>query len=553
LSLWILFLTAIPVAWLVPNHYFPWLSAWQDGWSLALLFASAAVVRTSGEIPKALGLFVILAAGSVLVQSLTGRVYFGGDALMALLYLCAFAFALTLGSALARGPDAIGLDAFALAMTCSACLSVGVALVQWSGAFSLGIYGAEMAPGMRPFGNVAQPNHLCTLTFLGLCGLGLLRESGRVAGRTFLFAAAFLILGMVMSASRTGWLQMAALLILACARARRVGARTSSLQIAGLAALYACLTWAWPALNQAVLLSGGRGVIVQIEGGVRGPLWWALMDAIGREPIWGYGWQQMVMAQERVALDHSPLLHHFDHSHNLVLDALIWTGIPIGATLLVLFAWPMGRQLRDLVDARAFWLTAAVLGVLAHAMVEFPLEYAYFLVPTGIAIGAAQALSSQPSSWSVPKPAMALAGGLLFALLTWIAAEYLAAEQNLRLLRLENARVGTTRIESSAPDLVLLTQLGALLQAGRVDPRPAMPKEEIELLRRVGERYAYMQSMYRYALAAGLNGEPLGARLTLLRLCSIHPAASCMAAHDQWTAERIRHPALDPWPADRGR
>ncbi len=542
-------LAAVPLAWLLPNHYFPWLSAWQDGWALAMLFASAAVAKTSGLIPKALGVLVILALGSVLLQWLIGRMYFGGDALMTAMYLCAFAVALMLGSALVRTPGAAGLEGFALAMVCGAGLSVGVALVQWSGAISLGIYGAEIPPGTRPFGNVAQPNHLCTLTFLGLCGLGLLRESGQVSGRTFHFAAAFLVFGLVMSASRTGWLQMASLLLLACLRAKRVGARTGRLQVAGLAALYACLTLAWPALNRALLLSGGRGVTEQIEGGVRGPLWWALLDAIGREPLWGYGWQQMVMAQERVALDHPSLLHHFDHSHNLVLDALIWAGIPLGTTLLLLAFWPLIQQLRKLADARALWLTAAVAGVLAHAMVEFPLEYAYFLVPTGVAIGAAQALGSGAATWTVPRPALALGGGVLLATLIWVAAEYLAAEQNLRVLRLENARIGTTRVESSAPDLNLLSQLGALLQAARLEPRAAMPKAEISLLRRVAERHAYVQSMYRYALAAGLNGEALSARLTLLRLCSMHPVPSCEAVRSQWTADRARHPVLDPWPA----
>ena len=56
------------------------------------------------------------------------------------------------------------------------------------------------------------------------------------------------------------------------------------------------------AASDALMLSAGRSMEDQMRAGVRLPYWWAMLDAIGREPLWGYGWQQVGAAQQRVAL-----------------------------------------------------------------------------------------------------------------------------------------------------------------------------------------------------------------------------------------------------------
>lgn len=547
MPLWSWLLAAVPLAWLVPNHYFPWLSAWQDGLALALLFLAAVCLRRRIAVPWPWMLAAGLAGLSVMLQWATGRVVYGGDALMVGIYLAAWVASLGLGHGVAteaRSGALSALEAVALGTLACAALSVGIALLQWTGAWSLGIYGAEMAPGGRPFGNTAQPNHLCTLLFLGLCSLGLLWESERVGTPTFLAAGSFLIAGMVMSASRTGWLQVAALVSMLTLLAARVPGRPRVGAVLVLALFYVAFTLVWPGINDALMLAGGRGVGEQIQGGVRGPLWWALLDAIHRQPLWGYGWQQMVMAQQAVALDHPAILRHFDHSHNLVLDLLIWAGVPVGGSILALAAWALWRQFRAVRDGRAVWLMTGVTGVLLHALLEFPLEYAYFLIPVGVALGAAHGLSPagpmlKIGMWTLPACAL-----LLATLLFFIARDYVVAEQNLRVLRLERARIGTERVESRPPGLALLTQLEGLLEAGRIEPRPGMPAAEIEIVHRSAQRYAYMQSMFRSALADGLNGHLPAARDTLARLCRMHTPPECAQAQAAWQIERQRHPEL---------
>ena len=437
-------LATIAAAWLLPNHAYPWISAWQEGLALALLLAAGLLGRHPGRLPTPWLVALGLALASVALQWGTGQILFQGDALMATLYLAAFGLAIALGSSLAgRLPDGRtpALEWLAAGTLAAAIVSVGIALSQWTQTYVIHFtVSVDLKPGARPYANLSQANHFCTAAFLGLCSLVFLHEARRVARQAFWLGAGFLLLGMVMSGSRTGWLQVAVAVGMVLLLQRRIELRLAARPALALAGLYAVLTLAWPTLNEAMLLSAGRGVGDQLQGGVRLPLWLSLLDAVGREPLWGYGWQQVAIAQQAVALDHPPVLHLFEHSHNLALDLLLWAGIPVGGTIVLLVALALLLQWRALRDARALWLMAAALGVLVHSMLEYPIEFAYFLLPTGLCLGAAHGLC--PTAWSQPvRPvALRLSALVLSACLAVVAVDYLQAEQNHRLLRLESAR-----------------------------------------------------------------------------------------------------------------
>lgn len=541
-----LLLAAVPLAWLVPNHFFPWLSAWQDGLALLLLFAAAACTPRAAPLPRAWLFAATLVAASVAAQWTTGRIIFGGDALMVLVYGTAFVLSLALGPTLVvdSARPAPALQAWATGAVFCAVLSVGVALAQWTGAISLGLLGTDLPPGARPYANVSQANHFSTLCYWGLCCLLVLFELKRTGRWVTLGCAVFLLAGMTMSASRTGWLQIVALVVLAVAFRSRMALRFPALGALGLGVIYIALTVLWPWVNDLLLLSGGRAVTEQIQGGVRLPLWSTLLDALGREPWWGYGWQQVGLAQQTVASDHPPVRHYFQHSHNLVLDLLLWAGIPIGGLIVFAGGCAFLNTVRSIRDPWGPWLLAAVIGTLAHSMLEFPLEYAYFLIPTGLAIGALTGLSSVHGASRLSLRSVRVAGLAGVLLTSVIAYEYLQAENSYRILRLESARIGTSRIESKAPDLVLLTQLKAFANFARTEAREGLTADELERMKDVARRYGYASVLFRYAAAAGLNGLPAEATRALSALCSVHSRENCDESRLAWAALRERYPAL---------
>jgi len=521
------FFTALTaVAWLVPNHYAPWLSAWSDAVTIAgllLLLASVALGASSGgRVSWRLPAIAALCSAVLLAQLTTGKLLFAGDALMAALYIGLWLAAVLAGRWMAAGSGGQNdaMNALAAAWLFAALLSTGIALVQWTGALNLGIYAADLPPSARPFANVGQPNNFCTLCFLGLCGLLWLHQRQRVNGAAFWLGAGFLLWGMVMSQSRTGWLQIGLLVVWGLAMHARAGLRITRAQLLGLGALFAAGVLLWPMICDVLLLSSSRSLDDQMQAGVRLPYWRAMLDAIGREPLWGYGWQQVGAAQQRVALDHPVFGVLFDHSHNLVLDLLLWNGVPIGGLIVAALVWWFVVHIRACRDARAVWLLAAVGGVVTHGLLEYPLDYAYFLIPVGLAMGAVEVFAPTGGQLlRVPRGTALALALLLGAVFVGVAADYLKAEENYRVQRFELAHIGTDRVVTPVPRLHLLTQLEARLQIAHTEPARGMTPAQLDWLRKVTLRWGYEPTLRRYAVALGLNGQPVEAarQLQILR------------------------------------
>lgn len=541
--------TFLAAAWLVPNHYLPWVAAWGDALAIVgvlLVLTSAMAYAASGaRVSWQLAGVAVLVGVMLLAQFVTGKLLFGGDALMAAFYVGLWLASVLAGRLMAADNRSGGLNALTAAWLFAALLSVGIALVQWTGAFSLGIYAADLPPGARPFANVAQPNHLCTLCFLGLCSLLWQHQDQRVSGLAFWLGAGFLLLGMVMTQSRTGWLQMGLLIAFGLCMRMRADLRITRTQLLMLGAVFVVGTLMWPLINDVMLLSAGRSLDEQMRAGVRLPYWWAMLDAIGREPLWGYGWQQVGAAQQRVALDHPAIAVLFEHSHNLVLDLLLWNGIPAGVFIIAALAWWFIAYIRACCDAQTVWLLGAVGGIFTHGMLEFPLEYAYFLIPAGLAMGAVEGLLPRggPSLY-LPRWVILSFTGLLTTVFLWTAVEYLEAEENFRTLRMESARIGVDGIVTPASKLRLLTQLEAFLHFARTEATTDMPPDKVDWMRKVSERFGYPSVLFRYALATGLNGQTEVAHETLARLCRIHEPQRCIEAHEAWMALQARYPQL---------
>jgi O-antigen ligase len=557
----ILLLALVPLAWLVPNHFNPWPAAWQDGPALALTLLATLLLPQRGDprVTRAWWLAALLVAVSVVSQCFSGRIVFTGDGWMVLLYVGAFMCALATGSAVVQ-QRAEHVEWLALGLVVAACASVGLALAQWLRIELPALWMSHLPPGARPFGNLAQPNQLGSAVFLGLCALALLRERAVVSRPAWWLGSVWLIWGMVMTGSRTGWLQAGLLLMAVVILGRRCRLTVTTREVTLLLIIFALATWIWPSLNQALQLEGGRAVSDQIATGTgRIPLWRALIHAVTLEPWRGYGWQQVVHAQLAAALDQPAVGRHFEHAHNIVLDLVLWVGLPLGLVITGLAAAAVAVIGVATRDARVVWLWVAVLGLVVHALLEFPLEYAYLLLPCGALLGAATALAHLEGrsprllglgvADAQPVLGWRLGAVALLALLLVVGRDYALVEPNHRLLRMETARIGTDRIVSKAPQLWVLDQQEAFLQFARTPARTGMTSAEFEQMRRVARRFAYPPAMLRHALAAGLNGHPDEAARVLRRLCSVHPVPRCEEARAAWPLLQAQHPELAGIPA----
>lgn len=539
------------IAFLLPNHYSPWVSFHHEA-AVGLAFVPLLVCASfwslkTGPVPAMTWVGMALAIVPF-VQLLLGQLYFAGDAWVSALYLLGFAFSVLAGACCtgqARETD--GSHALAwlaplwAAVILASIVSIGMAGHQWLMLEKLYVLVVEMPPDGRPFANLAQPNHLATLLLLGLAGLSFYWESGRLSAPTAFLAALFLVAGLVATQSRSVMLMLAWLIPFYGMLHRRCGLRTTWQALALLVAAYLGGAVAWPSINEGLLLaSRADGTIDRLaQPGIRTVIWRALADGVMQAPWAGFGWGQISLAHSAIAMNYPGLQATYDSSHNLFLDIALWSGLPVAILTALALLWWFTRQLAECRDPLSWTTLFAIGAVFSHAMVEYPLSYAYFLLPTGLLMGALSA--GQPvhrsHSWSRvhtwSRRSMPLLGAATAALFTVVMVEYLPYEDDWRLAQFQKARVGDLR-PSPPPGTMVLTNLREALWLVKAHARPAMPFAEIQAVRKVAERYASPSFVYHYALVQALNDQRDGAQLALQKLCKAVSAAACAAAERDW-------------------
>jgi hypothetical protein len=84
----------------------------------------------------------------------------------------------------------------------------------------------------------------------------------------------------------------------------------------------------------------------------------------------------------------------FTHTHNIVLNLFVELGVPIAMVVCALLLYALCTAVRRTLSTRDTALRSvrysalALIGVIAvHSMLEYPLWYAYFLLPTAFLLG----------------------------------------------------------------------------------------------------------------------------------------------------------------------
>ena len=93
--------------------------------------------------------------------------------------------------------------------------------------------------------------------------------------------------------------------------------------------------------------------------------------------------------------------------------------------------------------------------------------------------------------------AMLVPAGLALALFAGILYQYGPIEDDFRLVRFENARIGNVRAVELAPAAPLLSSLTAFLRFARTEPVEGMSAAQLAHFEEVVKRYPYAASLVR--------------------------------------------------------
>ena len=337
--------------------------------ALAVLAAAAAWAWLRGGLPASLALSAI-------------------GTLAAAAYLAA-------GGASRQAP--VSAEAF-FAMFCWAwvvagALNVFVALVQ--------VFAPELPDGNwiaisgiagRAVGNLRQPNHLSSLLLWSCIAVIALLDLRRLSQRAAAVAMAAFVFAVVLTASRTGLVSVM-LLALWGLFDRRLS-RPARVLLVAAPVIYALGWWAmaqWAAASAHNF--GGTARLAESDiSGSRFGIWMNTLALIQANPWAGVGFGEFNLAWTLTPFPGRPTAF-FDHTHNLPLQLAVELGLPLAALVMGLLLWALVRAARSAWQAKGDISTAqrcAVMMVVMiglHSLLEYPLWYAYFLLPTAWAFG----------------------------------------------------------------------------------------------------------------------------------------------------------------------
>lgn len=533
-------------AWLNPNHYAPWTAFHADLLASCALLLFLIYYFFSQKNLNAPLIWVFTTSISLIpiIQFATGLIYFFGDAWIAFLYLFGFASSILIGYQSYKGEE-IQRSLF-FSITLAAIFSFGLALNQWLISPITNIFIVDTPPHGRPTANLAQPNQLATLLMCGLVGCIYFYEKYKISKSIFITLSCLFFFGAALTQSRAAWIEAIAIAISFSLIYIRNKFRFR-IKIFTLTLIFIFFTVSvifLPNFNEWLLLSN-RSLEEQLSKGTRLIHWATVWDAILLRPWTGFGWNQVSVGISQTALQHPASHELIEHSHNIILDILSWNGLVLGAIIIFLCTSFLAITLAKIKSSDEAVMMMLIIVLLAHSLVEFPMEYAYFLFPLGIFIGRLHFLQKPNSLLKTSRPQV------LVLLLTSITAliittnEYLAIEQETRNLRMESQNIGPPLNVGDNLKILLLTQQSNFIEFAVTEAQRDLSAEKIDWMRRISERYGYPPVLFRYALASGLNGQPDNSLKALARLCKLHSNALCLEARDNWIKMGSKYPEIN--------
>jgi hypothetical protein len=360
----------------------------------------------------------------------------------ALLFCLAFQFGQTMSGA---GFKDRVLNWMASGLVIGSLLTFGLQLLQAAG-LANSFPGWVTAPSYLTAGlyaNLAQSNHAASYLAVGSVALLYLFNSGRLRGAWFAVLQLLLIVAIGFTGSRMGLIATGFILVLASFPSnRRLAWRSVSVRpgwiIGGVAALGMLLAyWAGPRMNSPATSSLQRAIDVTVgqSDSYRAELLRRAFDAAVSQPTFGIGPGNYAGFTYRAANPANGTLIDYN-AHNLFAHLAAELGFASAILLAAVAVWWLWASRMRWLDDRSFCFSGGVVVLLLiHSLIEYPLWYAYFLLPFGLFAGLATPHGPVTRSGLTPR-LLALMGVVMIVGAAAVYLDYVRQARAWNVLRL---------------------------------------------------------------------------------------------------------------------
>jgi hypothetical protein len=299
------------------------------------------------------------------------------------------------------------------------------------------------------------------------------------------------------------------------------------LLLAGLAILHLGLG----TIEQALYIAGPPARQM-LDVGPREAIWRHFLAAALQRPWFGYGFGQGVMALAEVAAQGQPSRNTI-YAHNVVLDLMVWVGIPLAVALSVaLTRWLIRWFASAQTESR--WVLAIWVALLVQSLLEFPYTYSFFLLPAALLAGAVTPAAATPNGVYRMSAGALLLATVAALLLAAIISDYLRLEDEFRFNRFRRANFLAQPADEPPTQPYVLDQLAALNATARFDIRAGMPSAQIQDLAVVARRFHILPIRMDYARALALNGRQADAEHELQVIRGIYAPVIYERIEAEW-------------------
>ncbi|MDC5512662.1 Wzy polymerase domain-containing protein [Acinetobacter baumannii] len=514
MQVFFLFLAAILLgfAWLSPFHYNPWVMFSSEMSTFtAGLSVLAALFYQNIKIPRAQILLLPFTLIPI-VQWGFGLVFDLSTALLSTFYLLGFWFMVLAGYNLSldqKKRDQI-FSGFSLLVIITSLFTSLIAIFQWLNIESHLIYTLHLI-GNRPYGNFGQPNNMATFLIIGLLGCLYLYEKNKATVWLLLPSALIILFTIALSQSRTSWIVFPFLLIYWIVK--QFGKQKRFRFVQGLLwclAFFLIAGLILPYITQFIEFSTNTEITETSSfvaragsGHERIGMWIQILHAIAQQPWLGYGWSQTSVAVVD-SIQYGTVHVWFNSAHNILLDIIIWNGIPISIVIIAYFAcwflW-VNQQAKETISIIAIMMVCTVL---IHAMLEFPQRYAYFLLTCGFLLGIIQAQTPVLKGNVLNKQVLRLIWGISLILLLAIWRDYNVYVTNSNLL-FKNKQPNAEVLGSN--QIFVLTQFEQRLKWIEMKPETTLSDADLAVWGNFVKNKATPYNLRKYAQLLAYNGK----------------------------------------------
>ncbi len=547
--LWpVLAVLAVAITWQFSDHYPPWFTFLNELWvaMLALAFFLPSIL-TAKERPlraPTISLLLLGLAMIVWLQWALGMLPFSGLAAVSSGYLLLMALCACMGFQLQHRHKERALGIVFGGLILSAILSVAVIYYQHLHLYdfsdtAIDIYIVNSGT-LRPGANIAQPNQAATLLIWGLLSGAWLHQNKRLSTFSLGFLGVFLISGIVLTNSRIGLLELAGITFLAWMQRDRFPVKNLPSAMLGLTLLAIALTVLLPAINAALYLSEPlRSIEELFTESARLKGYQMYFGALMQQPWLGFGLTNLYIPQLLMA-EHTASFHgYFIQSHNILLDFLLWFGIPLGSALIFItlrWLWKTWINLQNHEEVLMFF---CVIALMMHAMVELPHQYLFFVLPAALFVG----LLTRGKGIPVGKPSLIIFYLGVVVGSCVVGLDYFKTEASFRNLRIENSKLDI-KVDTTVPDLILLNQMEGLLSMTKQQAATGMTPEQLKQMERVVNSHSAPYLIFAYINALALNGRPEEAKVWMKRYEMVAPLGLIDNAKKLWRSNQQSQPLL---------